>query len=90
MKTGAAGGTLFSLSELPTPEKARRVREETVARLLKRHRIRRFSAAASTLVAISSLVAAFDWLLAATAATTIGCRPGRNDPASTATASARR
>ena len=40
----AAGWFLDLWALLPTPEKARRVREETVARLLKRHRIRRFSA----------------------------------------------
>jgi hypothetical protein len=40
----AAGWVLDLWALLPTPEKARRVREETVARLLKRHRIRRFSA----------------------------------------------
>ncbi|WP_244471981.1 IS110 family transposase [Prosthecomicrobium hirschii] len=41
----AAGWFLDLWALLPTPEKARRVREETVARLLKRHRIRRFTAA---------------------------------------------
>lgn len=41
----AAGWFLDLWALVPTPDKARRVREETIARLLKRHRIRRLSAA---------------------------------------------
>jgi transposase len=40
----AADWFLNLWSLVPTPDKARRVREDTVARLLKRHRIRRFDA----------------------------------------------
>ena len=41
----AAGWMLALWALVPTPEKARRVREDTIARLLKRHRIRRLAAA---------------------------------------------
>lgn len=40
----AAGWLLELWALVPTPEKAKRVREDTVARLLKRHRVRRLDA----------------------------------------------